>query len=118
MCQTSAQINFIHTAVQASFVGDTTEKCWLALYADANAGDLKDSRSTGGCVLVLVGPDTFAPLCWCRKKQGAVSHFASEAEIRSLYAATRIEGIPALLLWEEVTEVLAGGNCKPKKRNP
>ena len=45
---------------QACWVGDRPEDCFLALFCDAGfATDLADSKSTSGCVLVLVGPHTW-----------------------------------------------------------
>ena len=41
------------------------------------------------------------------KKQGAVSHSSSEAEIIALDAGTRMEGLPALMLWDLVIDVFA-----------
>ena len=56
--------------VQSCFVGDSPENCWLALFSDASfAGDLRDSKSTSGGMLVLVGPATFVPISWLCKKQ-------------------------------------------------
>ena len=82
------------------------EDCVLILFADASfAGDLGDSLSTSGAYLVLMGPHTFVPLTWFCKKQGAVSHSSSEAEIISLEAALRMEGIPALILWDTILTV-------------
>ena len=67
---------------QACWVGDTISDCKLALFADASfAGDLKDSKSTSGAYLVLIGPRTYVPITWFAKKQGAVSHSSSEAEV-------------------------------------
>ena len=65
-----------------SFIGDEACDLKLDLFADASfAGDLKDSRSTSGPCLALVGPNSFAPFsCHC-KKQGAVSHYSTEAEL-------------------------------------
>ena len=57
-------------------------------------------RSSHFCSIILV----------C-KKQGAVSHSTSEAEIISLDAGVRMEGMPMLFLWEEVLEVFGTG-CK------
>ena len=75
------------------------------------AGDLQDSKSTSDAILVIVGPNTRVPFAWICKKQGAVSHSSSEAEIISLEASLRIEGLPALLLWDLVIGVRsAGGN--------
>ena len=42
------------------------------------------------------------------KKHGAVSHSSSEAEVIALEAAVRMEGIPTLMLWELILEVLNG----------
>ena len=100
-----------HTShwTQVCHVGDEPWDCWLALFVDASfAGDLTDSKSTSGSYLCLVGPRTFVPLSWMCKKQGAVSHSSSEAEVSALDAGTRMEGIPALLLWEVVLEVFPG----------
>ena len=78
---------------QTNWVGDPIETCKLYLFVDASfAGDLTDSKSTKGAILVIVGPNTWVPITWICKKQGAVSHSSSEAEIISLEAATRMEG--------------------------
>lgn len=115
-------IDYIHHSkawVQTSYVGDEPDKCWLTLYDDASfAGDLKGFKSISGCLFVSVGPNTFAPLAWLCKKQIAVSHSSSEAEIISSDAGVRMEGIPALLSWEEIIDVLAGGDSKPKASPP
>jgi hypothetical protein len=102
------------------------EKCKLALFCDASfAGDLRDSKSTSGAFLCLVGPNTFVPITWICKKQGAVSHSSSEAEVISLDAGLRLEGIPALSLWDQILEVFtetkqgksSHGKPKAKPRN-
>jgi hypothetical protein len=102
-------IAYIHHTkhwTQVCHIGDQPWECWLALFVDASfAGDITDSKSTSGSYLCLVGPSTFVPLSWMCKKQGAVSHSSAEAEVIALDAATRMEGIPALGLWEMVLEV-------------
>ena len=63
------------------------------------------------------------------KKQTSVSHSSTESEIISLDAGLRMDGLPALYLWDVVIEVLrsanntslAAGNCsrgttKPKQK--
>ena len=91
---------------QVCFVGDAPGDCWLTLFSDASfAGDLRDSKSTSGGILCLVGPNTFVPITWICKKQGAVSHSTAEAEVISLDAGIRLEGIPALSLWSLVIDV-------------
>jgi len=105
-------ISYLHHTkswIQSAFVGNRPEECWIAQFCDASfGGDLKDSKSTSGSYLCLVGSHTFVPISWMCKKQGAVSHSSSEAEIIALDAALRMEGIPALALWEQVIEVFTG----------
>ena len=92
---------------QLCFVGDHPKDCFLALFCDASfAGDLEDSKSTNGAYLCIVGDRTFVPVSWLCKRQTAVSHSSSEAEVISLDAALRMEGIPAILLWELILDVL------------
>ena len=63
--------------VQHCWVGDPPDKCIMALYVDAGfAGDLKDSKSSTGAMLCLMGPNTFVPMTWICKKQTAVSHLS------------------------------------------
>ena len=111
-------ISYMHHTVehaQTCFVGDPPSKCWLTLFSDASfAGDLRDSKSTSGGLLCLVGPNTFAPMSWLCKKQGAVSHSTAEAEVISLDAGCRLEGLPALILWELVIDVF---EPLPKAKN-
>ena len=54
----------------------------------------------------MVGPNTFCPISWMCKKQGAVSHSSSESEVIALDAGTRLEGIPCFTLWETVIDVM------------
>ena len=87
-------------------MGDHPKDIQLALFADASfASWLVDSKSTSGCFLVLMGPNTFVPISWFCKKQGSVSNSSTESELISLDAALRMEGIPALSLWELVIDV-------------
>ena len=91
---------------QVCFVGDSPSDCRLALFSDASfAGDLRDSKSTSGVFMCLVGPNTYVPICWMCKKQGAVSHSTAEAEVIALDAGVRMEGLPALTLWSLVIDV-------------
>ena len=58
-------------------------------------------------MLCVVGPNTFCPITWICKKQGAVSHSSTEAEIIAMDAAMRLEGLPALCLWDLVIDVFS-----------
>jgi len=102
---------------QVCFVGDRPSKCKIALFSDASfAGDLRDSKSTSGGIPCLVGPSTYVPLSWLCKKQGAVSHSTAEAEVISLDAGIRLEGLPALSLWSlviDVFEPIQGRSTRP-----
>ena len=59
-------ISLLHhspTCVQFGYVGDNLSDCYLTLFCDAGfAGDIDDSRSTGGWFLFLSGPRTRVPL--------------------------------------------------------
>ena len=105
-------ISYIHyhpTCIQFCYVGDHLRDCYLALFCDAGfAGDLSDSKSTGGYFLYLVGPRTRVPISWACKKHGAVSHSSTEAEIISLDAGMRMVGLPVLLLWEDILCTMYG----------
>ena len=97
-----------------SFVGDEPKDCNIVLFCDASfAGDRKDSKSTSGCYMCLVGPNTFAPITWLCKKQGAVSHSSTEAEVVALDTAIRMEGLAAVEFWDHVISVLNPGT--PRK---
>ena len=90
----------------------------LALYADASfAGYLDDSKSSTGSVLCLLGPNTFVPITWICKKQSAVSHSSTEAEVIALDTAVRLDGVPWLLFWEEVVQVLGNGKEPDSRPN-
>ena len=111
-------IAYIHKTkdyVQHCFVGDSSDNCKIGLFCDASfAADLSDSKSTTGGLLCVFGPSTFVPITWVCKKHGAVSHSSTEAEVIALDAALRMEGLPALMLWDVITECLyrAGGDPK------
>ena len=81
---------------QNCFVGNTAQQCRLGLFQDYDfAGDLEDSKSTSDGLLCIFGSHTFAPISWMCKTQTSVSHSSSEAEIISLDAGSRMDGIPA-----------------------
>ena len=53
----------------------------------------------------MFGSHTFVPMSWMCKKQTSCSHSSTEAEIISLDSDLRMDGIPALDLWDSVIEV-------------
>ena len=77
-------------------MGNTAKQCRLGLFQDSDfAGDLEDSKSTSGGTLCVFGSHTFVPISWT-----SVSHSSTESEIISLDAGLRLDGIPALELWD------------------
>ena len=58
--------------------------------------------------MCILGGHTFVPISWMCKKQTSVSHSSTESEIISLDAGLRLDGIPALDLWDLIVAVLHG----------
>ena len=88
-------------------MGNTAKQCRLGLFQDSDfARDLEDSKSTSGGTLCIFGSHTFVPMSWMCKKQTAVSHCSTESEIISLDAGLRLDGLPALELWDLIVSVL------------
>ena len=83
------------------------KQCRLGLFQDSGfAGDLEDSKSTSGGTLCVFGSHTFVPMSWMYKKQTSVSPSSTESEIISLDAGLRLDGLPALDLWDLIVSVL------------
>ena len=80
------------------------------------AGDLEDSKSTSGGTLCIFGSRTFVPVSGLCKKQTAVSHSSTESEIISLDAGLRLDGIPALDLWDLIVSVLGSTTQTTERR--
>jgi hypothetical protein len=73
----------------------------LGTICDAGfAGDLSDSKSTGGFFVYLVGPRTRVPISWACS--------SAEAKIISLDGGMRMVGLPTLLLWEGILCTMYG----------
>ena len=77
---------------------------------------LRIQKSTSGGTLCVFGSHTFVPIIWMCKKQTSVSHSSTESEIISLDAGLRLDGIPALDLWDLIVLVLANTNQKHDRR--
>ena len=56
--------------------------------------------------LCIFGSHTFVPISWTCKKQTAVSHISTESEIISFDTGLRLDGLPALELWDPIVSVL------------
>ena len=101
-------ISYIHHTceyMQYCYVGSTAQHCRLGLFQDSDSkGDLEDSKSTPGGILCIFGSHTFVPISWMCKKQTSVSHGSTEAEVISLDAGLRMDGIATHDLWDSVIE--------------
>ena len=87
-------------------MGNTAKQCRMRLFQDSDfAGDLEDSKSTSGGTLCIFGSH---PISWMCKKQTSVSHSSTESEIISLDEGLRLDGKPALDLWDLIVAVLHG----------
>ena len=90
-------------------MGNTAKQCRLGLFQDSDfAGDLEDSKS-------ISGSHTFVPISWMCKKQTSVSHISTESEITSLDAGLRLDGIPALDLWDLMVSFLGNTTQTPER---
>ena len=107
-------ISYIHHTCeykQYCYVGNTAKQCRLGLFQDSDiARDLEDSKSTSGGTLCVLGSHTFVPISWMYKKQTSVSHSSTESEFIYLDAGLRLNGIPALDLWDLIVLVLGNTN--------
>ena len=68
--------------------------------------------------MCIFGSQTFAPISsisWMCKKQASVSHSSTEGDLISLDADLRMDGIPALDLWDLVIEVFHSSPSQSKK---
>ena len=85
---TSNNRQFCHAGKQAT-------DCKLGLFQDADfAGNLSGSESTSGGAVCIFVSHTFVPITWACKQQTPESHSSKDAEIVSLDAGLRMEGIP------------------------
>ena len=92
------------------------KQCRLGLFQDSDfAGDLEDSKSTSGGTLCIFGSHTFVPISWMCKKQTSVSHSSTESEIISLDTGLRLDGLPALELWDLIVSVLGNTIQTPER---
>ena len=99
-------VSYINETVQIclhAWVGDPIERIKMVLYCDADlASDRNDHKSTSGVFLCLMGPQTFVPIAAYCRKQTSVSKSTPEAEVVALRDGLTKQGIPGLVLWEEV----------------
>ena len=104
---------------QHCHVGTQAQHCRMGLFQDSDfAGDFENSKSISGVVLCIFGSRTFVPISWMCKKQTSASHSSVESEIILLDAGLRMDGLPALDLWDVVIEVLCSTISTKTPTNP
>ena len=105
-------LEFIFFYICNHFRADgTAQESSEGLFQDSDfAGDQEDSKSTSGGISCIFGSHTCVPKSWMCKKQTSVSHCSSEAEIISLDVGLRMDGIPALDLWQKKRSILPKTN--------
>ena len=98
----------------AGYVAATLDRCHImrihdkpsdlrwSLYADADFGSAPDMKSTSGYLLALEGPQSFALILWCSKRQRAVSRPMTEAEFVSLSTSLFTEAFPLLEICQQL----------------
>ena len=108
---------YIHSTMDRTmvgFVGDSPEQCKTWLFADSDHAGEHDNRSTSGCLLALVGPNTFYPLTAFPKKQTSTAMSSTEAEVTAANLALRAVGLPSSCLWSVIRQ--AGGDSTSKSK--
>ena len=81
------------------FIGDRINECKLWLFCDADWSGEHDRKSTSGCAMYLVGPNTYYPLNAFSKKQTSITMSSTESEVVSANHGVRAQGLPSLSLW-------------------
>ena len=69
------------------------------------AQKLEYSKSSSGGTLCVFGSHILVPISWMCKKQTSVSHSSTESEIIFLDTGLRLDGLPALELWDLVVSL-------------
>ena len=108
---------YIHTTMDRTmvgFIGDSPQQCKTWFFADSDHAGEHDNRSTSGCLLALVGPNTFYPLTAFSKKQTSTAMSSTEAEVTAANLALRAVGLPSSCLWSVIRQ--AGGDSTPKSK--
>ena len=113
-------ISYIHHTSefkQHCHVGNTARQCRLGLFQHFDfAGDFEDSKSTSVGNLCIFGSCSIVPVSSMCKKRTSVSPSSTEAEIFSLDAGLRKNGIPALDFGDLVTEVFHSSSDTTQRR--
>ena len=114
-------ISYINSSLEVrmrGFIGDRVQDCKLWMFCDADHAGSHDSKSTSGCALYLVGPNTYFPLNAFSKKQTSITTSSTESEVVAANQGIRAQGLPSLslwiFLWREVAGRTASYQARPK----
>ena len=80
----------------SGFIGDSIMDCRLWLFSDSDFAGEYVWKSTTGCAMFLVGPDTYYPLNAFSKKQTSITMSSTESEVVAANHGLRAEGLPCL----------------------
>ena len=75
------------------FIGNTIAECQLWLFCDADWAGEQNSKSTSGCALNLVSPNTYYPLNAFSKKQTSITMSSTESEAISANHGVRAHSV-------------------------
>ena len=92
-------------------MGNAAQHCRLVLFQDSDfAGDLEDSKSPQGESCVFSGVEHLFLSVGCARSKFQSRTVLQDQKIISLDAGLRVDGLPALDLWDTVIEVLRSTN--------
>ena len=69
------------------------------MFCDADCAGDADSKSASGCMIALVGPNTYYPLNAFSKKQTSITTSSTESEVVAANHGVRAQGMPSLSIW-------------------
>ena len=107
-------INSSMDVAMSGFIGDSIMDCRLWLFSDSDFAGEFDSKSTTGCSMFLVGPNTYFPLNAFSKKQTSITMSSTESEVVAANPGLRAEGLPCLSLWYFLWRGDAGRKAEPR----
>ena len=90
----------------SGFIGDSIMDCRLWLFSDSDFTGEYNSKSTTGCAMFLVGPNTYYPLNAFSKKQTSITMGSTESEV--------VAANHGLSLWYFLWRGDAGRKAEPR----
>ena len=92
---------------QYCYVANTAQQCRLGLFQDSDFEETLTTRSQHqGRICAFSEAEHLCQQVGCARNKPSDSHSSTEAEVIYLDAGLRMDGSPALDLWDLVIEVL------------